>query len=72
MQIFRLLISCILLLFILGCNPEREFKRKYLIDRNEMVNVLVDIYLANAVKGSPDFYKILREYDSLDIYTGPV
>lgn len=67
MQIFRLLVSCISLLVILGCNSEREFKRKYLIDRKEMVNVLVDIHLANAVKGSPDFYKITREYDSVDI-----
>jgi hypothetical protein len=69
MQIFRMLVSCISLMVILGCNPEREFKKKYLIDRKEMVNVLVDIHLANAVKGSPDFYKIIREYDSLDIYT---
>jgi len=67
MQIFRLLVCCISLLLILGCNSEREFKRKYLIDKKEMVDVLVDIHLANAVQGSPEFYKISREYDSVDI-----
>jgi Domain of unknown function (DUF4296) len=67
MQIFRLLVFCISLLLCLGCNSERGFKRKYLIDKKEMVNILVDIHLANAIKSSPDFYKISREYDSVDI-----
>lgn len=67
MHIFRLLVFCISLMFIPGCNSEREFKRKYLIDKKEMVDVLVDIHIANAVQGSPEFYKISREYDSIDI-----
>ncbi len=67
MQIFRLLVLCAFLLLILGCNSEREFKRKYLIDKKEMVDVLIDIHLANALQGIPEFYKISREYDSVDI-----
>ena len=67
MQIFRLLVFCIFLLIIPGCNSDREFKKKYLLDKEEMVNILVDINLANALQGSPDFYKISRAYDSIDI-----
>ena len=67
MQIFRLLVSFISVLLILGCNSDREFKRKYLLDEEEMVNILVDIHLANALQGSPEFYKISRAYDSVDI-----
>ena len=67
MQIFRLLVSGISLLLILGCHSNREFKRKYLLDKEELVNVLVDIHLANALQGSPEFYKISRVYDSVDL-----
>jgi Domain of unknown function (DUF4296) len=67
MQIFRLLVSCIFLLLMLGCNSKGDFKRKNLIDKKEMVDILVDMHLANALQGSPDFYMLSREYDSIDI-----
>ena len=67
MQIFRLLVLCISLLLLLGCNSDREFKRKHLLDKEEMVKVLVDIHLANGMQGSPEFYKISRVYDSVDV-----
>jgi hypothetical protein len=68
MHIFRLLVFCIFFLLIPGCNSDREFRRKYLLDKEEMVNILVEINLANALQGSPDFYKVSRAYDSIDIY----
>jgi hypothetical protein len=67
MQIFRVLVLCISLLLIAECSSDREFKRKYLLDKEEMVNVLVEIHLANALQGSPEFYKISRVYDSIDL-----
>src|SRR4030042_2922369 len=66
MHTFRLVVFGISLLLITGCNSHREFKKKYLLDREDLVNVLVDIHLANALQGSPEFYKISRVYDSID------
>jgi len=67
MHTFRLVVFGISLLLITGCNSDWEFKKKYLLDREDLVNVLVDIHLANALQGSPEFYKISRIYDSVDI-----
>jgi len=69
MHRFRLLVFCISFLLIPECNSDNwESKKKHLLDKEEMVNVLVEINLANAMQGSPDFYKISRVYDSIDLY----
>jgi hypothetical protein len=52
---------------MVGCKTDRGIRKKYLIDREIMVNVLVDIHLANALQGSPEYYNISRMYDSIDI-----
>lgn len=67
MQILKLLVFSILFMLVMGCNSDRGIKRKYLLDRDVLVNVLVDIHLANALQGSPEYYKISRVYDSIDI-----
>jgi hypothetical protein len=67
MQIFKLLLFSILLVLMADCKTDHGIKKKYLIDRETLVNVLVDIHLANALQGSPEYYNISRMYDSIDI-----
>lgn len=69
MQMFRWLIFSFSLLFILGCNPHHGIKKKYLLDRETFVNLLIDIHLAYAIQGSPEYHGISRKYDSIDIHS---
>jgi hypothetical protein len=66
MQIFRLIVFSMSLLVVPGCNSDQGIKKKYLLDREVLINVLIDINLANALQGSPEYYKISRVYDSID------
>jgi hypothetical protein len=68
MQMFRWLAFIISFLLILGCNTHHGIKKKYLLDRDVFVNLLVDIHLAYAIQGSPEYHEFSREYDSIDIH----
>lgn len=66
---FRWLVFSFSFLLILGCNPYSGIKKKYLIDRNTFVNLLVDIHLAYAIQGSSEYHEIARKFDSIDIHS---
>ena len=69
MQIFRWLVFIVSLLFILGCNPHQGIQKKYLVDRDIFVNLLLDIHLAYAIQGSPEYHEFSRQYDSINIHS---
>jgi hypothetical protein len=69
MRLFRwLIIICSFLLF-LGCNSHYGIKKKYLLDRDIFVNLLVDIHLVYAIQGSSEYHEFMREYDSIDSHS---
>ncbi len=59
----------ILLLIILSCNPSKPPPREYFIPREKLVDILIDMHMADAVQATPRFRDISREYDSIDPYT---
>lgn len=69
MQMFRWLIFTVSFLLILGCNHHHGIKKKYLLDRDIFVNLLVDIHLAYAIQGSSEYHELSRKFDSIDIHS---
>jgi hypothetical protein len=66
---FRWLILIGLFLLFLGCNPHHGIKKKYLLERDVFVNLLVDIHLTYAIQGSSEYHELSRKYDSIDIHS---
>jgi hypothetical protein len=66
---FRWLVFIFSFLLILGCGSQRGIKKKYLLDRNTFVDLLVDIHLAYAIQGSSEYHEIARKYDSIDVHS---
>lgn len=55
-------------IFLFACSNERGVK-KSLIPEDELIPILIDFHMVYAVQGSPDYYKLTREVDSVDAYT---
>lgn len=66
---FRWLIIIGSFLLILDCTPHHGIKKKYLLDRDIFVNLLVDIHLVYAIQGSSEYHEFSRKYDSIDIHS---
>jgi hypothetical protein len=55
-------------LFIMG-SCQQDKPRSDLLEKEEMIPVLIDLHLAYAIQASADFRKISLEVDSVDTYT---
>ena len=59
----------IFLLIILSCNPSKPPPREYFIPREKLVEVLIDMHMADAVQSTPKFRDLSLDYDSIDLYS---
>lgn len=58
-----------LLLLLISCQPSARTRKRDLIDRDKLVLVLVDMYMAYSIQTSPDFWELTRKVDSIDSYS---
>ena len=65
------LVVCIpiFLLIILSCNTSKPPPREYFIPREELVGILVDMHMADALQASLGFRDLSLDYDSIDLYS---
>jgi len=59
----------IFLLIILSCNPSKPPPREYFIPREKLVEILVDMHMADAIQSTPSFRDLSLDYDSIDLYS---
>lgn len=55
--------------FLLSCNADRKPPKKYLLTRDQLIPVLVDIHLTFAIQTTAEFHELTRLYDSIDLYS---
>ncbi|KPK87528.1 MAG: hypothetical protein AMS27_02195 [Bacteroides sp. SM23_62_1] len=61
----------LLVLFILlSCNTDKKPQAKYLLSKDQLISVLVDIHLTFAIQTTTEFRDIANRYDSIDIHSG--
>lgn len=63
-------IILLVLFIVLGCNADKKPSKKYLLTRDQIVLVLVDIHLTFAIQTTPEFHDLLMLYDSIDVHSG--
>lgn len=60
----------IILLTFLSCSDDpTKFKSRKIIDREEFIEILIDIHLMDAVSNDPDYFRKYRDIDSIDLYS---
>jgi len=63
-------IIILVLFMVLGCNADKKSSKKYLLTKDQMVAVLVDIHLAFAIQMIPEYHDLLKLYDSINVHSG--
>jgi len=53
----------------IGCNRKKEIRGKEFVPKNDLVNVLVDMHLIDAVTNDMMYYHKFNEGDSIDLHT---
>jgi len=65
---YRFIIFLSLFLF-LGCNAEKKPPNKYLLTRDQLILVLVDLHLIYAIQLTSEFHQLTNLYDSIDLHS---
>jgi hypothetical protein len=64
-----LFVFIVLLIFNISCQPGKTPPREYLIQRDSLVTILVDLHLVHSIQSTVEYRQILADYDSIDLYS---
>ena len=59
----------VLALMLTGCKDSGPPRGKYFIPRNDLVGILIEMHMTDAVQNNPEFRTLREEYDSIDMYS---
>lgn len=69
MKTLCLLVFFILLIFNISCQSGKTPPKKYLIQRDSLVTILVDLHLVHSIQTTFEYRQIAADYDSIDLYS---
>jgi len=65
---YRFIIFLSLFLF-LSCDAKKKPPKKYLLTRDQIIPVLVDLHLTFGIQATYEFHELTRLYDSIDVHS---
>jgi hypothetical protein len=65
---YRFVIFLSIFLF-LSCNAEKKPPKKYLLTRDQIIPVLVDLHLTFGIQATAEFHELTKLYDSIDVHS---
>ena len=64
-----LLVLNVLMIFNISCQPGKNPPKDYLIQRDSLVTILVDLHLVHSIQTTFEYRQIAADYDSIDLYS---
>lgn len=57
------------LFLLLSCNAKNKPPKKYLLTRDQIIPVLVDLHLTFGIQVTSEFHELTKLYDSIDVHS---
>ena len=65
----KIIVLSVAFLFLINCQEDpTKMDKRYLISRSKFVNILVDMYVMDAMVDGSEFYQKYEKNDSINIY----
>jgi hypothetical protein len=69
MKILLSAVFIFFLVFFLSCRSGDTPPRKYLIHKDSLITILVDLHIVYSIQSTLEFKRLSEEFDSIDLYS---